>query len=79
MTIADIYGDNRGALELANFPNLQLQTKHIALKYHHLHEHIRSGWVCNHAIDMREQIADIFMKALPHDAFQYLCHKICEW
>ena len=74
MTIADVYEDNRGTLELANFPKLWPWTKHIALNYHPFHENIRNGWVCIHAIDM--QLADIFKKALPCDAFQYLHHKI---
>jgi len=32
MTIADVYEDNGGALELANFPKLWPRAKHIALK-----------------------------------------------
>jgi len=79
MTIADVYEDNRGALELSNFLKLWPWTKHIALKYHQFWEQARNGWVCIHAIDIREQLTDIFMKALPCDAFQYLCHKICGW
>ena len=76
---ADVYEDNRGAQELANFPKLRPRTKHIALKYHHFREHVRNGRVRIHAIDTREQLADIFTKALPRDAFQYLRHKICGW
>ena len=76
---AAVYEDNRGALELAKMPKLRPRTKHIALKYHHFCEHVRNGKVCICAIDTREQLADIFMKALPHEAFQYLHHKICRW
>ena len=76
---ADVYEDNRGALELAKMPKLRPRTKHIALKYHHFREHVRNGKVRIHAIDTREQLADIFMKALPCEAFQYLHHKICRW
>ena len=73
----DVYEDNRGALELAKMPKLGPRTKHIVLKYHHFREHIRNGKVHIHAIDMREQLADIFTKALPREAFQYLRRKIC--
>jgi len=76
---AGVYEDNRGALELAKIPKLRPCTKHIALKYHHFHEHVQNGKVCIHAIDMREQLADIFRKAMPHEAFHYLCHKIRIW
>ena len=75
----DVYEDNRGALELANVPKLRPRTKHIALKYHHFREHVRNGKVRIHPIDTREQIADIFTKALPRDSFQYLRHKLCGW
>ena len=71
-TITDVYENNRRALELANFPKLWPCTKHIALKYHHFREHVRNGWVLIHAIDTREQLEYVFMKALPRDAFQYL-------
>ena len=71
----DVYEDNRGALELANVPKLHPHTKHIALKYHHFRKHVRNRKVQIHPIDTREQTTDIFMKALPHDSFQYLGHK----
>ena len=61
----DVFEDNRGTLELAKMPKLRPRIKHIALKYHHFHEHARNGKVCIHAIDTREQLADIFTRALP--------------
>ena len=76
---ADVYEDNRGALELANLPKLRPRTKHIALKYHHFREHVRTGKIRINAIDTREQLADIFTKPLPRDAFIYLRHKLCGW
>ena len=76
---ADVYEDNRGALELAKVPKLRPRTKHIALKYHHFREHVRNGKVRINAIDTKEQIADIFTKGLPKDAFVYLRYKLCGW
>ena len=70
--MAGLYEDNSGALELAKVPKMHLQTKHIALKFHHFCEHIRDGHVWIHAINTCKQITNIFTKALPKDAFIYL-------
>jgi len=75
---ADVYEDNRGALELAKMPKLRPCTKHIVLKCHHFHEHVRNGKVHIHAVDTREQLADIFMKALPREALQLQIRKIIQ-
>jgi len=75
----DAYEDNNGALELAKVPKMRPRTKHIALKYHHFREYVRDGSVRIHPIDSREQVADIFTKALPKDAFIYLRNKLCGW
>ena len=63
---AAVYEDNRGAIELAKMPKLRPCTKHIALKYHHFCEHIRNGKVHIHAIDAREQLADIYLQRPCH-------------
>jgi len=58
---------------------LRPRTKHIALKYKHFREHVRTGKIRINAIDTREQLADIFTKPLPRVAFIYLRHKLCGW
>ena len=77
--VCEVFEDNRGALELANVPKMRPRTKHIALKYHHFREHVRNGMIVVKPIDTREQIADIFTKPLPRDAFQYLRQKLNGW
>ena len=77
--VCEVFEDNRGALELANVPKMRPRTKHIALKYHHFREHVRNGTIVVKPIDTREQIADIFTKPLPRDAFQYLRQKLNGW
>ena len=47
------------------------KTKHIAIKYHFVRELVRLEYV-----NSKEQIADIFTKPLPKDAFLYLRGKL---
>lgn len=74
-----LFEDNNGALELAKSPRYRPLTKHIAIKYHHFREHVKNGLISIKAIDTKEQIADIFTKALPTSAFQYLRMKLLGW
>ena len=37
-----LFKDNKGAEELANVPKNRPRTKHIAVKYHHFHEAVKS-------------------------------------
>ena len=77
--VCDVYEDNRGALELATIPKMRPRTKHIALKYHHFRDHVKNGLIRINPIATTEQIADIFTKPLPRDAFRYLRGKLCGW
>ena len=72
-----VFEDNSGALELARLPKLRPRTKHINICYHHFREHVRKGLIKIFPIDTRDQIADIFTKALPQNLLQrhrrFLC------
>ena len=74
-----LFEDNNGALELAKSPRYRPRTKHIAIKYHHFREHVKLGKVSINPIDTKEQIADIFTKALPTITFDYLRYKLLGW
>ena len=74
-----LFEDNNGALDLAMKPKYRPRTKHIAIKYHHFREHIKTGRVTVQAIDTHEQIADQFTKALPSELFKYLRGKLLGW
>ena len=52
------------------------RTKHIAIKYHHLRSSVTTGNADIQHIDTKEQIADIFMKALDSELIIYLRYKI---
>ena len=65
-----VFEDNNGAIELAKEPKYRPRTKHIAIKYHHFRSHVEKGDVSVKAIDSKEQLADIFTKALPRPQFE---------
>nr|GEX45024.1 hypothetical protein [Tanacetum cinerariifolium] len=60
-------------------PGLQIQhsrTKHIAVRYHFIKEHVVKGTIELYFIKMDYQLVDIFTKALPADRFNYLVHRL---
>ena len=67
-----IFEDNMGCIDLVKTPRMRPRTKHIALKYPHFREHTRKKLVTVHHIDTKEQVADIFTKALLDSQFLYL-------
>ena len=70
---------NNGAIKLAKAPNIRPCKKHIALKYHHIREHVRKGLIKINPIDTLEQAEDIFTKASPFPIFNYLSKKMMGW
>jgi hypothetical protein len=74
-----VWEDNNGALSLAQKGKFSPRTKHIAIKYHHFHEHVNKGIISIHAIDTKEQTADIFTKPLDESLFVHLRVKLSGW
>ena len=74
-----VFEDNNGAIELAKAPNIRPCTKNIALKYHHLREHVWKGLIKINPIDALEQVAVVFTKALTFTIFNYLRKKMMVW
>ena len=71
--------DNNGCIALAQNNKFSPRTKHIAIKYHHFREHVRSGKISIHPIDTKEQTADIFTKPLDESLFIHLRRKLNGW
>ena len=63
------FEDNSGILDLARFPKLRPQSKHININYHHFREHVRKGLVKIFSISTHEQVADVLTKNLPQNPF----------
>nr|GEX94902.1 retrovirus-related Pol polyprotein from transposon TNT 1-94 [Tanacetum cinerariifolium] len=52
------------------------RTKHIAVRYHFIKEHVEKGMIELYFVKTDYQLADIFTKALPADRFNYLVHRL---
>ena len=48
----------------------------MPIKYHYLNEQVSQKYVKLEYIDTKEQIADIFTKPLPKEAFKHLRNKM---
>ena len=51
---------------------MRTRTKHIGFKYHHFRSKVKDKTISVQYIDTKQQIADIFTKALPESQFIYL-------
>ena len=67
-----LFEDNTSCIVVAESARLTPRTKHIAIKYHHFREFVKSGAVKIYPIGTREQQADIFTKPLDEAQFKYL-------
>ena len=74
-----LFEDNKGAEELANIPKNRPRTKHIAVKYHHFREAVKSKILMVERVDTTDQLADIFTKPLAKIPLEYLRKKIMGW
>lgn len=79
------FEDNSGALEMARSPKMRPRTKHINLKYHWFRSFIAKagenidGKVVVLAIDTKDQLADIFTKAVTQELFLKFRKAIFGW
>ena len=71
-----LYCDNTSAINISKNPMMHAKTKHIAIKYHYVRELVEDKEVKMECVKSKEQIADIFTKPLPKDAFEYLRGKL---
>ena len=71
-----IFCDNTSAINISKNPVMHSKTKHIAIKYHFVRELVQDKEIRLEYVHTKEQIADIFTKPLPKDAFLYLRGKL---
>jgi hypothetical protein len=50
--------------------------KHIPIKYHFLREQVVEKNIRVEYVGTKEQVADIFTKPLPREAFEYIRHRL---
>nr|GFB66041.1 retrovirus-related Pol polyprotein from transposon TNT 1-94 [Tanacetum cinerariifolium] len=60
------------AIAISCNPVQRSRTKHIAVRYHFIKEHVEKGTIELYFVKTDYQLADLFSKALPADRFNYL-------
>nr|GEZ95342.1 retrovirus-related Pol polyprotein from transposon TNT 1-94 [Tanacetum cinerariifolium] len=71
-----IYCDSKSAIAISCNLVQHSRTKHIAVRYHLIKEHVEKGTIELYFVKTDYQLADIFTKALPADRFNYLVRRL---
>nr|GEW31948.1 retrovirus-related Pol polyprotein from transposon TNT 1-94 [Tanacetum cinerariifolium] len=67
-----IYCDSKSAIAISCNPVQHSRIKHIAIRYHFIKEHVEKGTIELYFVKTDYQLADLFIKALPANRFNYL-------
>ena len=68
--------DNQGAIKLTKNDEFHKRTKHIDVRYHFVREKVANEDISISYVPSKENLADIFTKALPRDYFASLRTKL---
>nr|GFB37839.1 retrovirus-related Pol polyprotein from transposon TNT 1-94 [Tanacetum cinerariifolium] len=71
-----IYCDSKSAIAISCNPVQHSRTKHIAIRFHFIKEHVEKGTIELYFVKTDYQLADIFTKALPTDRINYLVRRL---
>nr|GEX01545.1 retrovirus-related Pol polyprotein from transposon TNT 1-94 [Tanacetum cinerariifolium] len=71
-----IYCDSKLAIAISYNPVQHSRTKHIAVYYHFIKEHVEKGTIELYFVKTDYQLADLFTKSLPADRFNYLVRRL---
>ncbi|GJV64876.1 retrovirus-related pol polyprotein from transposon TNT 1-94 [Tanacetum coccineum] len=71
-----IYCDSKSAIAISCNPVQHSRTKHIAVRYHFIKEHVEMGTIELYFVKTDYQLADLFTKALSVDRFNYLVRRL---
>ena len=71
-----MFCDNTSAINISKNLVMHSKTKHISIKYHFVRELVQDKEIRLEYVHTKEQIANIFTKTLPKDAFLYLRGKL---
>nr|GEX11517.1 hypothetical protein [Tanacetum cinerariifolium] len=67
-----IYCDSKSAMAISCNSVQHSRTKHIAVRYYFIKEHVEKGMIKLYFVKTDYPLADLFTKALPTDRFSYL-------
>nr|GEU79106.1 integrase, catalytic region, zinc finger, CCHC-type, peptidase aspartic, catalytic [Tanacetum cinerariifolium] len=71
-----IYCDSKSTISISCNLIQHSRTKHIAIRYHFIKEHVEKGTIELYLVKTDYQLADLFTKALPVDRFNYLVRRL---
>jgi hypothetical protein len=71
-----IYFDNTSVISISKNPVMHSKTKHIPIKYHFQREQVVEKNIKVEYVGTKEQVADIFTKPHPWEAFEYLRQRL---
>ena len=74
--LISIMCDNTSSISISKNLVMHSKIKHIPIKYHFLREQVLEQKVKLEYVPSKEQVADIFTKPLPREAFEYLRQKM---
>ncbi|GJY08337.1 hypothetical protein Tco_0375391 [Tanacetum coccineum] len=64
--------DNKGMIDLSKNPMQHSRTKHIKIRHHFLRDNVQKGHISIEIVPSVDNIADILMKPLKRESFNYL-------
>ena len=67
-----LFCDSESAIRICHNPVQHSKTKHISLRYHFIKDHIQEENIEIHFVRTKEQLADIFTKALAEIPFMHI-------
>lgn len=70
------YMDNESAMRLAKNPEYHKRTKHIDIRFHFIREKVIEKCFLLKHVSTKDQLADVFTKALPRERFQEIRKKL---
>ncbi|GKD57571.1 hypothetical protein Tco_1290958 [Tanacetum coccineum] len=70
------YCDSQSTIAISCNPMQHSCTRNIHTRYHFIKEHVENGIIKFYFVRTKYQLANMFIKALPEDRFQYLIGRI---
>lgn len=71
--VTKLFCDNKSTIAMAKNSNYSSRTRHIAAKYHFIREKVDEGVIEPKFCKSKDQVADIFTKALLKENFIKFC------